>query len=335
MIASIAFLCLIGSNYGFQEDQRSGFNLDVKSKIKNIINIGSDILENDDFFGSINDVHLDDNNNIYLMDAKERFIAEYDLKGKLICKITLPKGEGPGEYSRPNSFCFDGRRFVIADFSLMRVTLLDRNGKYLDSFHLDEQPGKIELHENRLYLTSSFDYSEKRVHVYDVITKKKILSFVSANSMTNEVANFGEIDHIKILNDRLYFSSFFPYEISIYSLNGNLEKKFTHDNPEYNKKMERDKMTKALRFVIGSSAILVSGNKIINVLKGRNIEKKSIYSVFDIFKESGEHVMSISSSEFGVKSIRFADINKNGYLAVDCLEPYPQIRVFFIKDLLN
>ena len=334
-LTPIVVVCLLGSKVGIRTAKSQESILDIKTKITNIVNIGSDKLESDDFFGAIVDVHLDDSNNIYVMDGIERFIAKFDLRGNLIGKFPLPKGEGPGEYLRPKCFTFDGTRFAIGDINLMRVTILDQRGKYLNSFRVEERPGDIELYGNHLFLSGLFDYSNNRVHVYDIGTKKKILSICPANAMTKEIASFGEIDSFKIMSNRLYFSRFFPYEISIYSLNGKLEKKITRANAEFEKKLERDKITKSLRFVIGTATILTSGKHFINVLKGRNIEKRAQYSVFDIFKESGEYVTSFSATDLGEVFIRIADININGYLVVDSVEPYPRVRVFLIKDLLN
>ena len=308
-------------------------NLDVGGRIGHVVTIGSDKLESDDFFATITDLHIDESNEIHVMDGQERRLARFDLKGNLKGKFLLPQGEGPGEYSRPKCFTFDGSRYAIGDMNLKRITVLDQSGKYLSSFRVEEQPGHIQIYENRLFLSGLFDYSKNRVHIYDLGTQKKIASICPGNAMTKETAAFGEADSFKIADERIYFSCFFPYEISIYSLDGKLRHRFTPINSEFGKELQRDKLTKALRFVIGTLTILPYKKHIINVLRGRNIEKRLQYSVFDIFKESGESVISFPATELSEDFVRNADVNDDGYLVVSSIEPFPRVRVFLINHL--
>jgi len=159
---------------------RTAHGRDLKAQentpYKPIVSIGGEALERDDFFSSIVDLHLDESNDIHVMDGQERRLSVFDLKGKLKARFALPKGEGPGEYSKPKCFAYDGSRYAIGDMNLKRITLVDQSGKYLSGFRVDEQPGRIQIYQGRLYLSGVFDYSKDRVHVYDLETKKKIAS---------------------------------------------------------------------------------------------------------------------------------------------------------------
>jgi len=153
--------------------------------------------------------------------------------------------------------------------------------------------------------------------------------------MTKEAASFGEVDSFRIADDLVYFSSFFPYEISVFSLDGELRQRFAPTRPEFGQALKRDNVTKALKFVVGTLAILPYKGRIMNVLKGRNLETKSQYSIFDIFKEKGESITSFPATLLSEDFVVLADINHNGYLAVCATNPYPRIHVFQIGTLLQ
>lgn len=73
--------------------------------------------DEDNIFGVVNRALVDDNNNIYLLDAQLSQISVYSPDGELM-KILGKEGDGPGEFRGPVDMCFlpDGNLGVVQAF---------------------------------------------------------------------------------------------------------------------------------------------------------------------------------------------------------------------------
>jgi len=305
-------------------------------RIKNILNVGSDNLYDENhFFGMIADIRIDDNDIIYVLDGREFNIRLFNMTGSLIKKIALVQGQGPGEYQRPKCMAISKDRIIIGDPDNMRVSIMDGDGKFVESIRTEIMPGEIEVSHDKLYIVGYFDFSKNRVHVYDLKKGQMVRSFASANSMAAEVARFGEKDNIFIRNEFVYLSSFYPYEVRIYSLEGQPIKTMSRKATEFEKVLYRDHITGALRFVAGTSRILVTANgSIINIVRTRNLDTKTASSYMDLFDRQGRWLTTLSAGAFGESVLRLADMNQQNYIVIESLEPFPRVRVFSIDPAL-
>ncbi len=73
--------------------------------------------DEDNIFGVVNRALVDDDNNIYLLDAQLSQVSVYSHEGELI-KILGKEGDGPGEFRGPVDMCFlpDGTLGVVQAF---------------------------------------------------------------------------------------------------------------------------------------------------------------------------------------------------------------------------
>lgn len=87
-----------------------------KVELEELWRIGGEDDE-DNIFGVVNRALVDDDNNIYLLDAQLSQVSVYSTDGELI-KILGKEGDGPGEFRGPVDMCFlpDGTLGVVQAF---------------------------------------------------------------------------------------------------------------------------------------------------------------------------------------------------------------------------
>ena len=75
---------------------------------------------------------------------------------------------------------------------------------------------------------------------------------------------------------------------------------------------------------------LIKEKWIIGKRRGRNLYKSE--SIFDIFSNDGEWLLSFSGKVLGIEFVRYFKIGPGGkYLYLDYAEPYPHIKKFKIE----
>ncbi|MFQ6069785.1 MAG: NHL repeat-containing protein [Candidatus Aminicenantales bacterium] len=322
--------------YPYMSSKKASLEGQTKVRFVQELSIGTDDFNNENFYFSlISDFKVDKKNRIYVLDGKSFNIKIFSPDGEFISSFELKKGQGPGEFSKPKCLAVDNdSNIYIGDMDLMKISIFDFDGKLIKTFKTEERPAQLALdNEKNIYLTGFFDYSKKRIHKYNIQSMKKVSSFSSSNKMTKEVALFGEADNIFVDEEnKIYFSSFFPYEIRVFSPKQKLINRFSRQAKLFSKKLNRDQVTGALNFVIGSSQILVlNDGKVINILKSRDIAKKKGYFDFDIFDSNGKWLLTFPSTEIGLNWVRLAAVDREGYLYVDSSDPFPQIKKFSMK----
>ncbi len=83
-------------------------------KLKELWRIGGDTDDEDEFFGVIGQILVDDKGNVYLLDSQLSLIKIFNKNGEFIREIGR-EGEGPGEFRRPTGMFFtkDGNVAVM------------------------------------------------------------------------------------------------------------------------------------------------------------------------------------------------------------------------------
>lgn len=129
-------------------------------------------------------------NDLYILDYGQMIIFQFDLTGRLINKIKLRSGRGPGEFTMGlmSLKVLNDSLIAVADQILKSVQLISHrnaNYKYIKSIKLDFNPYKIFYLNSLLYISGdAYDYI---LHVFDLNgnIKKKILSqYLSNNQPT-------------------------------------------------------------------------------------------------------------------------------------------------------
>ncbi|MCP4149541.1 MAG: hypothetical protein GY757_17475 [bacterium] len=79
-------------------------------------------------------IHLIDGNP-YVCDFNEHCIMVYD-KGKLLRKLPIPRGEGPGEFKTLQNIVFDGKHYHVWDRTFFRMSLLGSDWKLANTIKI-------------------------------------------------------------------------------------------------------------------------------------------------------------------------------------------------------
>ncbi len=108
----------------------------------------------DYIFFLISHAKVDDEGNIYLVDAKGCFVRKYNKKGKFVSEFGR-KGEGPKEFLFPFKVYYYKGKLYVWDLKLRKFTVLDRNLKYLSTIRAPYRISDFFLWGTKIYCAIS------------------------------------------------------------------------------------------------------------------------------------------------------------------------------------
>jgi hypothetical protein len=187
-------------------------------------------------FGGIIDVEVDSQENIYVLDWKNKTVKKYDKSGKFLHNIGQ-KGQGPGEFSSILvDSCLDrnDRLYVV---ELRKVHIFDENRGFINSFIPDFFPlGIMADKEGKIILVG--EKVDKIFHIYD--QKGEYLD--SFGELFPIPEKLRKLYNLKMATDtrnvhlsdesRLLVFNPFKYEIDVYQ-EKKLVGKISRDSPYY------------------------------------------------------------------------------------------------------
>jgi len=111
-------------------------------------------------------LEVDEENNLYILDANENRIMVYTPDGKFLRQIGSV-GSGKGEFYACWDFALDRKgKIYVADAGNSRVQILTQEGDYIGEFSVDHEIRVIEVGpDNNLYINSDPSKSKKLVRV--------------------------------------------------------------------------------------------------------------------------------------------------------------------------
>lgn len=111
-------------------------NKETTVKMEEMWRLGGDTDDEDQFFGVISDIEIDDKGNVYLLDSQLAEVKIYTNDGEFIRSIGR-EGEGPGEFRRPSSLFFtkDGNVGVIQTIPA-KIAILTPEGEPVGDYPL-------------------------------------------------------------------------------------------------------------------------------------------------------------------------------------------------------
>lgn len=101
-------------------------------------------------FGSISDIQLDSEENIYILDGKNSRIQKFDPKGQFLRSIPIKKGQGPQEVSMLLGLAVYPDGWIsLYNRAGGKVLNFDKNGVYQSYFKLDFQGTDIQHYKDK------------------------------------------------------------------------------------------------------------------------------------------------------------------------------------------
>lgn len=226
-----------------KKNMKKIFNIEFRNPIL----IGEDEGDSNKTFYDPQDFAIDENGNIYLLDSGNYRIQVFNSSGDYL-RTLGQRGSGPGELERSaRTIAINSRTQLIYvyDFSMKRLTALKMNGKYVDSWYINEFIDDMDFDSKNILLTSDFVVEEKYAPIHRYNSKVKLISsFGSVEepgknifkmlllSPYNEAHVFSQYKMTNIAVDEvgyIYYSQKNPYQISKYSPDGKLILEFNRD----------------------------------------------------------------------------------------------------------
>lgn len=222
-----------------------------KVELEELWRIGGEDDE-DNIFGVVNRALVDDDNNIYLLDAQLSQISVYSPDGELI-KILGKEGDGPGEFRGPVDMCFlpDGNLGVVQAFPGKVIKLsLDNTpagvwqlgdpatGGFFIMRALKCNGGVVVAGGTQQKMDQSIGEIKRRNFVATLAEDGNLGTNLTEVEHTMDMANF-KLDELEIIEspDRRFDVGSdgqtvvaiprYGYEVSVFNAAGDLERVFT------------------------------------------------------------------------------------------------------------
>lgn len=344
-LISIAFLSsYVGLGYLYSDRQNSP-SLDVSGKaswvkthniiLKAELTIGTDDFEKENYiFGIIRDIEIDDQGQIYVLDGKNYRIQKYSREGIFLLTIGKGKGQGPGEFQRPMKMALgpDNTLYVI-DQDKGELIIFSRSGDFVTSVPIEAHGADIVVaRDGDFFITKYFNTGESSISWYELKTKKIKQTF---GRNTKEYSLSGMASYLAVDPEgNIYCSSFYPYEIDKFSPNGKELSKFSRKA-----KFQTPYRNERGSWSIPSSSLALAAfpdGKILNVIRHVTRKNQGIRASFefDIFDPGGRWLFSFPPAQLETNWIRIVNIDREGKLYLDYMDPYPHIKRFSM-DLVS
>ena len=290
-------------------------------------------------FGNIADISTAENGDLLVLDISFRTISRYDHSFKFKESFVLPLGEGPGEFIRPNAFAYlsGSNRFVIKDRDAMEITLLDSEGRHIESQYVPSPfyaLSPMGPHSFAQAMNSiGINENDNLINVWsDDLTS--VAGYGSRQRDYQQLFDMGlrgGINDVFIadLNNEYFVVAFgYPYEIQVWRKSGSIERIIKRELAGFDQIVER-------------GGLMLPGGKI-SCLAARD-EETIVTTVYNT--QTGQtdlHIIDIygyKKGSFSLENINLMDVppytscdfTNNGRLILESIPDYPVLNVLRIE----
>lgn len=304
-----------------------------KILLKAELTIGTDDIENEEYvFGVIRDIEIDEQGQIYILDGKNYRIRKYSREGEYLSTIGKGYGQGPGEFQRPMRFALGpDKTLYVLDVYRHEVLIFGREGDYIDGVPIKGFGADIVAGPSGdFYITKLFNSGEYAIDMYDIQTKKLKTEFCP--NRPAEYSRGGNSSRLAVdPGGNVLCSLFYPYEILEFSSEGKGGSSFSRQAnfqaPYRNEVGSWDAPSVSFALARFPDGKLLNGiRRITGKSPGRQISCE-----FDIFGPDGQWLINFPQTMLDVKRVMVINVDSQGKLYVDDLEPYPHIIRFSME----
>lgn len=170
---------------------------------------------------------VDNKKNFIILDNfNVRQILVFDNKGKAITKMG-GEGKGPGEYLYPKDIVYHKENFYVLDSDLRRISIFDKDYKYLKSFLIPINISRIAISNNNelfCYSDGFTGYSKSNHIIFKMDWSGNILYSFMNQSKNYSIYSPSEGGGLIINEESLYAITPYEYKIQQFNLNGKLKR---------------------------------------------------------------------------------------------------------------
>lgn len=135
-------------NKKYEEINIEDTNNKIDIKFTKKLTIGEDTDNINYIFGTINDITIDNDLNIYILDRSSCTVKKYNKNGRYITTFG-GKGKGPGEFMHPRRMAINNKgEIYVTDDGIKRVTVFDKTGMLKKTKNFNFRPFDITIDEN-------------------------------------------------------------------------------------------------------------------------------------------------------------------------------------------
>jgi len=262
----------------------------------------------------------------YVYDNKESTIAVFDPAGKFVSKIGR-RGQGPGDFFNIKRIIPEGDNLIIFDSMKHELSLLNSEGRYLNSTKLFKSYSDIALdHNGRVYCA----LMPRGGHPYlvDVLDEsgQLLYSFGTPISRLKDSSD-SVLNQTRIECDGNFVTLLFITVALIqqYDLNGKLLREWSFEELPRIKKEENKNLNKIKNRIPGKTGYAHLSDAI-------RFEKESYYVLRNV--GNGLEIIKLDSNLKFDKVFVYKDVNESFYLALDfCVRHEDTKETFYIVRL--
>ena len=319
--------------------------------IQELITIGSNDFDKQDYiFGSINDLAVDSSGNIYVLDAMNLRATKFSTEGKFIRTFGNGRGQGPGEFARPLDICVDRNDNVyISDYEQRKISVFNSSNIVIQTFKTEQNTIPIydlEISEDLLLYVGvdprQIGRGRSKNGIFQIysLPEGKYFGTIGKSDWFKQNPNIMTASNsisINKVNGNIVVSHSCPYEIEMFSKNGDLIKRFGRKTSFFDNFLMEESNNNI--GVSGGASFFVAwlpDGTIMNVIRHyerfKNKPSKST-RYFDFFDDKGNYLITVNQEEFGIYvsyNVAIA-VDNQGYIWVSFIEPHPQIKRFKIE----
>ncbi|MCP3963934.1 MAG: 6-bladed beta-propeller [bacterium] len=283
------------------------------------------------FFGTISDIEIGSQGEIYVLDDANYVVKKFSKEGEILVSFG-GEGQGPGEFLKPKKMAIDDRgRVYVTDTMKLRVLIFDTDGEFLGGVPTQVIPAHLAVGpDDDIFLTGFFDFGDFRIHRLSSENGTVRGQFCDSYNVTELVSRAGEAGHVYVDSaGDLYFSFFYPYDVRKYTAEGEAVARFARKASFFRPPKAQKKAKDVMMAPTGVAQLLgLPNGNIMVVLKHVDItgEETTFSSHFDIFTPEGKWLLSFSPDALETNWIRNVAVDREGKLYLDYAKPFPHIR---------
>ncbi len=186
--------------------------------------------ESEAVISGVRDFFVDDNGNVYVLDARDSDIKKFDGSGAFLTKFGRP-GQGPGDLSRPYMLFQRGNEREVGVLELMsrRMSFFDFKGSFVKSIPTTEMlvnKVRSDSEGNFIIGTATIGQDERRYTVKKLDTDMNHLRDVASSPSPIRGDPFSPLVVWELMpNGSVAFAYPSDYQITIYTSDGTIEKR--------------------------------------------------------------------------------------------------------------
>jgi len=218
-------------------------------RLEAITTVGDLKDESDAVISEVRDFFVDDNGNVYVLDARDSDIKKFDGSGAFLTKFGRP-GQGPGDLSRPYMLFRHGNEREVGVLELMsrRLSFFDFKGSFVKSIPVTEMfvnKARSDSEGNFIFGAATIGQDERRYTVKKFDKDMNHIGDVASSPGPIRGDPFSPLVVWELMpNGSVAFAYPSDYLITIYASDGTIEKRILKEYKPIEVTEEESKIAK-------------------------------------------------------------------------------------------